>query len=182
MSVKVIYLAGVPASGKSTIFKCLRKELFPHYQEFKYGNLRGIESKVGQYKMFGVFDDSTFEGTDKLPMNVIESALAYIKILESEEKRYVVYVEGDRLFNRRFISKTGATLLVIDAAKKVLQNRHKLRCDSQNERFLKSRRTKVENYLSNYGGERVFNNTEGDKNKILHFLVRAGRQYINSNE
>lgn len=62
MKAKVIFVAGVPASGKTTIFRKLREALFDGATEFMYGKVRGIER--GAYQMLGVFDGSTFEGTD----------------------------------------------------------------------------------------------------------------------
>lgn len=79
MTAKVIFVAGVPACGKTTLFKKIRESLFMDSKEFKQGKVRGIEN--GQYKMLGVFDGSTFEGTDKLSMTVISDAINYIKQL-----------------------------------------------------------------------------------------------------
>lgn len=79
MDAKVIYIAGVPASGKSTLFRLIRKHLFDGAKEFRIGKCRGIESKCGKFKMLGVFDGSKFEGTDKLSMTVINDAISYLK-------------------------------------------------------------------------------------------------------
>lgn len=72
MATKVIYIAGVPASGKSTMFKRVRELLFGDATEFKEGKVRGLQSTDGHYIMLGVFDGTTFEGTDKLSMTVID--------------------------------------------------------------------------------------------------------------
>lgn len=104
MDAKVIYIAGVPASGKSTLFRLIRKHLFDGAKEFRIGKCRGIESKCGKFKMLGVFDGSKFEGTDKLSMTVINDAISYLKGINGKS---VVFVEGDRLFNYRFLHETG---------------------------------------------------------------------------
>lgn len=176
MSTKVLYVAGVPASGKSTLFKLLRQKLFAGATTFKEGKVRGIEN--GHYKMLGVFDGSLFEGTDRLSMSVIDDAISYVKKLSSDTDRHVVFVEGDRLFNIRFMRETRAVLLLIDADESVLRARHIARGDTQNGRFLKSRRSKVENFARKYGVKRVFNNTEDEQQRILDYIIKIATEYV----
>lgn len=175
MATKVIYIAGVPASGKSSLFKLIREELFGNASNFQQGKCKGIESKDGHFKMIGVFDGSTFEGTDKLCMTVIDDAISYIKGLNGKS---VVFVEGDRLFNYRFLHETGAMLLLIDANERVLKARHIERGDSQTDTFLKSRRSKVENFIAKYGVQRIWNNTLQDQKRILDFIIKTAKGYV----
>lgn len=181
MATKVIYIAGVPASGKSTLFKLVRQHLFDIATEFKCGKVRGIETPDGHYKMLGVFDGSTFEGTDKLSMTVIGDAIDYIKRLDSDGERHVVFVEGDRLFNYRFMSETRARLLLIDANEQVLRARHTERGDTQTDTFLRSRRSKVENFASKYNVSRIWNNTPNDQQRILDYILKTAKEYVQSN-
>lgn len=178
MAVKVIYIAGVPASGKSTLFKKIRACLFENATEFREGKCRGIETRDGLFKMLGVFDGSLFEGTDKLSMTVIGDAIDYIKKLYEDADPHVVFVEGDRLFNYRFISETKAMLLLLDANEVVLQTRHIERGDTQTETFLKSRRSKVENFIRKYKVPRTWNNTPEDSERILSFIIKTARKYV----
>lgn len=182
MPARTIFIAGVPASGKSTLFKRIREELFNDSSAFKHGSCRGIESKDGRYKMLGVFDGSMFEGTDRLSMTVIGDSIEYIKTLQNDETRYVVFVEGDRLFNYRFLSETRAKLFLIDANEKVLKYRHNKRGDSQTEKFIRSRRTKVENFVSKYNVKRIWNNTIEDQTRIFEYLMSISKDYLKSNE
>lgn len=51
MSVKVIYIAGVPASGKTTLFKRIRERLFSEATEFKFGKcLKALLSQLAKTK------------------------------------------------------------------------------------------------------------------------------------
>ena len=176
MTTKVIFVAGVPATGKTTLFKRIREALFDNYTEFKDGKVRGIEN--GQYKMLGVFDGSTFEGTDRLSMTVIGDAIDYIKRLEQQPGRKVVFVEGDRLFNFRFLQETMASLILLDAAPDVLAQRHKERGDNQTETFLQSRRTKVENFATKYRIGRAYNNTPEDAERIFNYIIKIATDYV----
>lgn len=176
MSAKVIYIAGVPASGKSTLFKMIRKHLFSESKEFKHGKCKGIEN--GAFKMLGVFDGTTFEGTDKLSMTVIDDAIEFVKQQIYSKQKSVVFVEGDRLFNIRFLKETKALLLLIDANERVLKERHIKRGDSQTETFLKSRRSKVENFINKYKAQRIWNNTLQDQERILSFILKTATDYV----
>lgn len=172
MSTKVIYLAGVPASGKTTIFKRIRERLFTTCTDFKSGLCRGIEN--GQYKMIGVFDGSTFEGTDRLSMAVIDDAIDYIKQLDNA----VVFVEGDRLFNYRFLQAVKASVIIIDAHPDVLHIRHAQRGDAQSEIFLKGRRSKIENFAKKYKLKRLYNNTNSDSERITDFIISIAEKHL----
>lgn len=182
MAVKVVYVAGVPASGKSTLMKRVRALSFVNSTEFKFGKCRGIKSENGRLYMLGVFDGSNFEGTDKLPMDVINDAIAFIKTLDSKEERFVVFAEGDRLFNIRFLNEVKAVLLLIDASSEELAARHLTRGDNQTETFLKRCRSKVENFANQYNVKRVFNNNEADTNKILKSIAAFADNYLNNKQ
>lgn len=178
MGVKVLFVAGVPASGKTTLFKRIREALFVDSTEFKNGKVRGIESADRKYQMLGVFDGSTFEGTDRLSMTVIDDAIKHIQQLGTEPIPRVVFVEGDRLFNYRFLSETCANVIVIDAFDEVLAKRHEQRGDNQSETFLKSRRTKIENMMMKYNIPKTWNNTIDDSTRLLQYVISLSKQWI----
>ncbi len=128
--------------------------------------------------MLGVFDETTFEGTDKLSMTVIDDAIEFVKQQMDSEQKSVVFVEGDRLFNIRFLKETKALLLLIDANERILKARHIERGDNQTETFLKSRRSKVENFISKYKAQRIWNNTLQDQERILNFIIKTANEYV----
>ena len=175
MAAKVIYLAGVPASGKSSIFREIREELFDGAREFRSGKCRGIEK--GPYRMLGVFDGSSFEGTDGLSWTVIDDALRYISEQRRSAARVVIVVEGDRLFNERFMAEAGATLYIIDAAPAVLAARHAQRRDTQSKEWLRRQRAKVERIAAKYNAPRIRNHIEEDRRRIVAHLVQQARLY-----
>lgn len=184
--VKVFYVAGVPCSGKTTISYQISVRLLGYEDgfidantvEFKHGKCRGIKSADGRYQILGVFDSGDFCGTDRLSMTVIDDAIDYIKQLQASGEKYVVFAEGDRLFNARFMAETKATLLVIDANEAVLKLRHKERGDHQTEMFLKRCRSKVENFIAKYGCMRIWNNTYEDQERIVSYIVKTAKEYV----
>lgn len=175
MSVRVLYLAGVPASGKSSIFRKLRERHFTEPTEFTHGVAKGIEQ--GNVAMLGVFDGTTFEGTDRLSMTVIGDAIDYVRTLAADGGKHVLLVEGDRLFNERFLRETKAALVLIDAAPDVLEARHRERGDSQTPTFLKGRRSKVENFAKRHGLRRVMNNNLADQERIVDGISKLIEQW-----
>ena len=175
MSVKVLFLAGVPASGKSTIFRKIREKHFTEPTEFTHGAAKGITQ--GKLAMLGVFDGSNFEGTDRLSMTVINDAIAYVKTLDEDEGKHVLLVEGDRLFNARFLRETRAALILIDAAPEVLEARHRKRGDDQTPAFLKGRRSKVENFAKKHRLGRIMNNNQADQERIILGISKLIEQW-----
>lgn len=180
MNVLTILLAGVPASGKSTIFREVRDKLFDIQIPFKYKKLRGIRNENGRIQMLGVFDNSKHEGTDKLSMTVIDDALEYIKSLEPGFKK-VVLLEGDRLLNERFIEETKAEVITIEASQYTLLKRHIERKDNQSETFLKRCETKVSNIQKKYGLQPLQNNTEIEKEHIVKTIAKEVIGWITKN-
>lgn len=174
--LKTIYLAGVPASGKSTIMREVRQRLMPSVVQFKSGTLHGV--RAGNFWCYGVFDGSLFEGTDRLSMCVIDDAIAHVRELQAASERHVLVVEGDRLFCERFLRAARATVIVIDAAEQELNNRHTLRRDRQTATRLRACRTKIENFCNRHKVIRVFNNTLGDLNRIVAEIVRIATEYM----
>ncbi len=175
-AVKTIYLGGVPASGKTTVFRAVRDALFPRATAFRHGLCRGVAS--GPFRMVGVFDGSTFEGTDRLSNCVIDDALDYVAELERDGRRRVVFAEGDRLFCERFLRATRAEAYVVEAYARVLAARRAARAasgDGQTAHFLKSKRTKVDNLRRRRGIRTLWNNTPEDRDRIVNLLVSRAR-------
>lgn len=114
-----------------------------------------------------------------MSMTVIDDAIAYIQALEAESKeRKVIFVEGDRLFNYRFLQEARASVILIDAFPEVLMIRHAQRGDTQTEVFLRGRRSKVENFAKKYRIGRVYNNTPEDSECISKYITQIATNWI----
>jgi len=161
---KVIGLGGEPATGKTTIIKKLRE--FFNLTPFSYGQVKGVYDKEKKVYFIGVFDGSTFEGTDKLSMAVQPF---FIKFLNWCEGGIVIF-EGDRLFNQSLFDRDfNFVKIIIKADEEILESRHKERGDTQSNKFLKSKKTKIENIIKNNKDCIIFTN-EGDDTKIIKFI------------
>ncbi len=164
MVKRVIALGGEPATGKTTIMKNVKSNY--DLKKFKYGKVYGecnIESKL---YFIGVFDGSTFEGTDRLSMAVQPDFIKFLNYLQGG----TVVFEGDRLFNQSlFDLNFDITKIVIKASEKTIEERHKKRKDNQSETFKKSKRTKISNIL-NKNNCIIFTNNFGEDEKIINFI------------
>lgn len=174
--LKTIYLAGVPATGKSTIMRSVRSYLMPNAVPFSFGTLRGM--RQGCIWAYGVFDGSIFEGTDRLSMSVISDAVRHAEGLKAAASRNVILVEGDRLFCERFLASSNAEVIIIDAPNEVLTHRHNLRGDSQTATFLKRCRTKVENFCEKNNPIRRMNASVLDFQSITAEAIQIAISYI----
>lgn len=178
-AVKTIYLGGVPASGKTTVFRAVRDGLLgSRAAEFRHGLCRGVSR--GPFRMLGVFDGSTFEGTDRLSNCVIDDALDYVAGLERGGQRCVVLAEGDRLFCERFLRATRAEAYVVEAYARVLAARRAERAargDGQSDAFLRSKRTKVDKLRRRLGIRTLWNNAPEDRDRIVNLLVSRAMKW-----
>lgn len=164
MVKRIISIGGEPAVGKTTIVKKVMKDFV--LTPFKYGLVRGQYDKVRKVYFIGVFDDTTFEGTDKLSMAVQPDFIKLINYLDGG----TIIFEGDRLFNNKlFNNDYPFTKLIITASKEVKDLRHKLRNDSQTETFLKSKKTKIQNIIDTNEDVVIMDNSLEDK-QIIDFI------------
>lgn len=165
MVERIIALGGEPASGKTTLMKKVKN----NYQltPFSYGKVKGeCDRELGLY-FIGVFDGSTFEGTDRLSMAVQPDFIKFLKWLDGG----LVVFEGDRLFNQSlFDLDFNFTKIVIKVSDLTLEQRHKTRRDNQSSTFKKSKRTKIKNILDRNEDCIVFTNNEGESETIINYI------------
>jgi len=152
---KIIAIGGEPATGKSTVVKKLIAQIppwgkFEETEEVKLvPTLYTDEFKLhilGKYP-----EGEMFGGTDRYSMAVQPQAVKFIANTSSCN----VLFEGDRLFNQSFLeyladlNDVDLQIVIIEADKDTVEQRHLDRADTQNEIFLKGRKTKYENLRSN---------------------------------
>lgn len=146
---KIIFIAGEPATGKTTLMREVIKRLggLPT-QVFKYGRVRGHHWEARRLFLFGIYEEGQkFAGTDRLSMSAVADAVPFLSTLAPED---TVLAEGDRLFNRTFLDAAGAfdrALVFLRCSSPLLDARHQDRGDSQSEVWLRGRRTKAERLL-----------------------------------
>jgi len=140
---KIIAVGGVPAVGKSSIIL----KFFDNkskWRKFKFGLVRGHYNTEDKFMVIGKYlNNKKFQGTDLLSMAVYEDFKKFIQ----KKYDYHIIFEGDRLFTKsilEFIEKID-NLYVVIIHSKFTEDRHKKRGDTQTEKFIKGRETKIKN-------------------------------------
>lgn len=162
-------IGGLPVSGKTTIMNRIRKKL-EFCQQKKHGILRYEEYE--NHIIFGIYAGKMFDGTDKLSMAVQKDALDFLK--HNTKK---VLIEGDRLFNAKFIQGAidigyGVEVLVCvtDSLPQILK-RYQKRGRMQDQKFLKGRHTKISNIILEFPHTIINTNEPVPEEKILELIT-----------
>jgi hypothetical protein len=152
--MKVMAIGGEPAVGKTTLMFSLIDKADDWVTCKPEKLLDAIYSKKLNTYILGKYEKgSTFQGTDRLSMAVQPDAEKFISSLHYENSDVNVLFEGDRLFNSKyleFISKYDADfqILVLEAKNDIIKQRHVDRNDTQDDKFINGRRTKISNISS----------------------------------
>jgi len=145
---KCLAIGGVPATGKTTLVKFM----YPEFKtNFEYGLVKGHFNEKYNICLLGLYHtDSKFCGTDRLSMGVNKQFVQYAK--QSKDKRNIIF-EGDRLFslNNLILLKDlyELKIVILQLPEEQLKQRHIDRKDTQTDKFIKGRTTKIQN-ITNY--------------------------------
>jgi hypothetical protein len=155
--VRIVYLGGEPATGKTSIARRLIQKLEMIEGDenirvnFKFLKVRGQYFKQIFVWVLGVYEEGqTFAGTDKLSMAVLPDAIQFFKTAQDCDR---IFIEGDRLAVPKFFieaQKYDAKLFYLSSPEAELDIRHVARGDKQSSSFLKSRKTKWKNLRANF--------------------------------
>jgi thymidylate kinase len=168
--MKAIAIGGEPATGKTTLMRCITEQLNGKGQPFKYGLLRGVEYEQEKIIILGVYGGDKFGGTDRLSMAVQPVAERYMNkmIITPKYRDWTIMFEGDRLFNRSFIEhcrgllRDDLRIILLQVDKDRLRRRHKDRGDTQTETWLKGRRTKYDKLKQLFNPEILSNDAQDE--------------------
>lgn len=178
--MKICALIGEPASGKSKIAQEVVKKLSLGVP-FKEGLIFGTRHLRDQVVVLGSYDPGEpFPGTDRFSMAAQPDGVQFIRIMSALNPGWSVFFEGDRLGTKSFLVQCWAyarddfKIFKAEVADSTLKVRHKSRGDSQSEKFLRGRKTKVSNICKEFQTITLRNETSDDltfnTEKILGFL------------
>tara|TARA_B100001063_G_scaffold160937_1_gene150240 strand:- start:232 stop:756 length:525 start_codon:yes stop_codon:yes gene_type:complete len=167
----IISIIGSPCSGKSTLLRSIISEL---------GGSEDIEplslfkcQKHNDILIIGRYPEKeTFGGTDRLSYSTISKFQEFINE-QVKHYRHIIF-EGDRFTNNiEWLldnHDTKCYLLIVDEEEE--KRRHESRGDTQNETWLRGRRTQMNNLRTNFNlmDKLEIRDTRRDnvKNEILH--------------
>jgi len=182
----IIFIGGIPCSGKSTLTRNILNELgSPEYitpMKLFPCEKRGNVLVIGQYP-----ENETFGGTDKLSYGTI---LKFRDFIDQEAPKHTnIMVEGDRFFRSADIEwimeNHDAKVFVLTVSGKEENRRHVERKDTQTERWMKTRRGQIRNIITHptIAGELEIrcNETDEDsqniRNEIIEIMGKQGLVY-----
>jgi len=153
--MKVIAIAGEPATGKSTLMIELIKSMnsiehkiedIPVQILWRKDPRRGNTNDVC---VLGIYEPGeTFGGTDRLSMSIQPKVIQAFPKFETTFK-YVLF-EGDRLFNAKFLEfifeRYPMKVFLLETPEDVKNMRHSVR-DNQDKKWLAGRVTKIRNIM-----------------------------------
>jgi uridine kinase len=163
MDNRIIAIGGEPASGKTTLVKKILKKF--NLKKFKYGFVRGYY--VNNIYFIGIYNKDLFSGTDKLSMAVQPH---FIKFCNSIKNSVIVF-EGDRLFNQSLFDKLNCKIIIITANEEIKKQRHIDRRDTQTDKFLKAKKTKIKNIKNKNAHTLVYNNNNKDLLRNIELIL-----------
>jgi len=130
-----ILITGNCGVGKTYILKELIK-CIGLSKKNKIGLLNYIENN--KYVITGKYVNEMFDGSDKLAMNVMSSLEQFL----NENKDKIIFYEGDRFTNSKFIAKAKPFIIkILGNGKSGREERN----SNQTQRHLKSIQTRVNN-------------------------------------
>lgn len=169
---KIMAISGEPGTGKTSLmWRFINQYKWETREDVKLVN--SLYNKELDLHLLGKYEQGeVFAGTDRFSMAVQPAAIEFVQKTESN-----ILFEGDRLTNGKFydflltLPDTEVQFLIITAKKDTLTERYQLRNSNQSDTFLKGRKTKIDNIMSNFEymdyREVVQNEDERDQTEIL---------------
>ena len=179
--MKVIYLIGMPGTGKSTVMKEFMATQSGDWKMDRPIDL--LDTHInGNIRVLGKYEEGeTFSGTDRLSMAVAPKAIEWISTQPDE----LIVGEGDRLNNAGFFEACGDNLTIIHltVSDEERERRYKERGSDQSEKFIQTTRTKCANIIERFGDQQTLfgeekgcvvemrHETPADTQEIVNFLL-----------
>lgn len=171
----IIAVSGEPGTGKTTM-------MWRFIDEYNWINVEPKKSLPCLYNeeldlyILGKYEKGeVFAGTDRFSMSIQPIATEFVQSTSSN-----ILFEGDRLTNGKFydmllsLSDTEVNFVVMTAKKNILKERYESRGSNQSETFLKGRKTKIDNILTNFEYmdhiQSFPNDTYDDQSQIISYL------------
>ena len=173
---KLLAIGGVPATGKTTLMRHFMSQ-FPVWRPAEmFPKVHGHYNRANDLYVLGKYaEGDMFAGTDKLSMAVQPKMLRYLKVVRGVK----IVFEGDRLFTKSFLDEVAADegidlrVMVLKVPDQTVHERHISRGDTQSEKFIKGRETKVKNILNSSLPCHTLSHSTEDETKAAALVMKT---------
>jgi hypothetical protein len=180
--MKVIAVLGLPATGKSTLFRSLIEEFMKRSQMLPVAAGLAVGEMYPSINVIvlGKYAPAhNFPGTDRLSMAAQQHCIDYVTALSgsASAKDTTVLFEGDRLATISFFEALQGRgvdfeIYILTASDGVLDKRRADRGSTQSQTFIKGRATKLKNISERFSCHTLPNVTRKDQQALLTELLR----------
>jgi len=158
----VTFYIGVPGTGKTTLVRGILEEFRKVEEDEMVADGMVKYHKFAKQKtlVLGIYDDSTFAGTDRLAKSVGPKFREWLVSNCEKYEGWELILEGERLMNDKtmpsLFEQESMTLVCLKVSEEELVRRREARNNTQNEKWLKGMNTRVENVCKKYPHEEVY--------------------------
>jgi len=160
--MRVTFYIGVPGTGKTTLVRGILEE-FRKVEEDEMvadGVVKYHKFAKQKVLVLGIYDDSTFAGTDRLAKSVGPKFREWLVSNGEKYEGWSLILEGERLMNDKTLpslfEQESMKLVCLKVSEAELERRRAARNNTQNEKWLKGMKTRVANVCDNYCHEEVY--------------------------
>lgn len=176
----VIFLVGEPAVGKTSAIRSLLGEFFMNMYLPEKSIKFTMKNKL---VLSGHYTGKTFDGSDTIPFNGAQKNFDYWRdnIFPSRKYKCTIF-DGDRFSYRKILDQIkildcNIVCLLLYCEEHILNERRRKR-GIQDERWLKTRKTKVKNFVNLFPIAYTYNTAINPPEDVANFIKR----YTNGSE
>ena len=152
----VTFYIGVPGCGKTTLMRGKIEELRKVEQDelVADGMVKYHKFEKQKVLVLGIYDESTFAGTDRLAKSVGPKFREWLVANAESFEGWELVMEGERFMNDKTLpllfEQESMKLVCLKVTKEELVRRREARNNTQNETWLKGMTTRVQNVCNTY--------------------------------
>lgn len=158
----VTFYIGVPGCGKTTLMRGKIEELRKVEQDELVANGMVKYHKFEKQKVLvlGIYDESTFAGTDRLAKSVGPKFREWLVANAESFEGWELVMEGERFMNDKTLpllfEQESMILVCLKVTEEELVRRREARNNTQSSTWLKGMTTRVQNVCNTYSHVQVY--------------------------
>jgi hypothetical protein len=160
--MNVTYYLGLPGTGKTTLMRSILAE-YRKVEEDEFvveGPVKYHRFNKQKVIVLGIYDDSTFAGTDRLSKSCPPKFREWVTANKDKYADWHILGEGERFSNNptldHLLEHTNLKLVCLKVSEEELERRRQARNNTQSESWLRGMYTRIDNLCQKYPHEVKF--------------------------